>query len=164
MTATTKGPIMADDTAALVARLRNGDAMDGRTVCCKLDQCNCATMEEAADTITAQAAEIAERQADAAAAWDKCEERRIAQEKAEAALAAAEARVAVAFNHGYVIACCNLQNLHGSADEACDVLAELGVKQHEIEAMDLSEYDATALAEIRVARKDDPVGVKDGAA
>ncbi len=37
---------MADEE--LIARLTKGDAMDGRTVNCKLDMCNCAIMDEAA--------------------------------------------------------------------------------------------------------------------
>ena len=40
---------MADEE--LVKRLRGGDVMNGMTVDCKHDRCNCATMDEAADRI-----------------------------------------------------------------------------------------------------------------
>jgi hypothetical protein len=46
---------MTDD---LVKRLRKGDAMNGRVVNCKHDQCNCATMNEAADRIEALEREL----------------------------------------------------------------------------------------------------------
>ena len=62
-----------------------------------------------------------------------------------------------AFNRGYLIACCNLQNMHYEASIASDVLAEIGVTQSEVDAMDLCEYDAAALVEIRKARGDDPI-------
>jgi hypothetical protein len=39
---------MSDD---LLKQLRKGDAMDGKTVSCKHDLCNCAIMDEAADHI-----------------------------------------------------------------------------------------------------------------
>jgi 5'-deoxynucleotidase YfbR-like HD superfamily hydrolase len=66
----------------LVKRLRNAKAtQDFRH-----------TLEdEAADRIEALTAEIAELREDAAAAWDKCEERRIAKETTEAKLAKAVA-------------------------------------------------------------------------
>ena len=37
----------------LIKRLRGGDVMNGMTVDCKRDRCNCATMGEAADRIEA---------------------------------------------------------------------------------------------------------------
>lgn len=79
-------------------------------------------------------------------------------------VAALEARVKVLeaekiheFNSGYVIACCNTSNLHNEPTIACDVLAELDISEDDIQRMDLAEYDATALAEIRKQRKEDPV-------
>lgn len=49
------------------------------------------------------------------------------------------------FNIGYVIACCNLINLHGADIAAVDTLKQLGITRTEIDAMDLSEYDLSAL-------------------
>lgn len=60
-----------------------------------------------------------------------------------------------AFKAGYLLACCNLQNLHDQPGIACDVLAEAGITEADVAAMDLSDYDATALAEIRAARGPD---------
>lgn len=63
----------------------------------------------------------------------------------------------MAFNHGYLIACCNIKHLHSEEIIACDVLAQLGLIQSDVDAMDLTEYDAEALAEIRTSRGDDPI-------
>ncbi len=49
------------------------------------------------------------------------------------------------FNRGYVIACCNLVNLHGADIVAVDTLKQLGITRTDIDAMDLSEYDLSAL-------------------
>lgn len=57
-----------------------------------------------------------------------------------------------AFKAGYLLACCNLHNLHNEPGLACDVLAEAGITEADVAAMDLCDYDATALAEIRAAR------------
>lgn len=51
---------MTQDTRELVTRLRKGDQMDGETVRCKFDACNCAIMDEAATALTEQAERIAE--------------------------------------------------------------------------------------------------------
>jgi len=61
------------------------------------------------------------------------------------------------FNRGYLIACRNIANLHNEECIAADVLMEAGITQAEVDAMDLSEYDAEALVEIRAARNDDPI-------
>lgn len=63
-----------------------------------------------------------------------------------------EAAKAEGFNTGYLIACCNIQNLHGEAPIAFDVLAQLGVSRAEVRRMDLSEYDAAALRKIEKSR------------
>ncbi len=63
----------------------------------------------------------------------------------------------LAFNNGYLIACCNLANMHGEHCLACDVLGEAGITKSEVKAMDLCEYDAKALKKIRKARRDDPL-------
>lgn len=101
--------------------------------------------------------------------WDQAVERCIERIPEElythpANVAALEARVKVLeaekiheFNRGYVIACCNTSNLHNEPTIACDVLAELDISEDDIQRMDLAEYDATALAEIRKQRKEDPV-------
>ncbi|RWR30523.1 hypothetical protein D2T29_12695 [Sinirhodobacter populi] len=62
-----------------------------------------------------------------------------------------------AFNHGYLIACCNIENLHKEGPIAADVLAEAGISSAEVKAMNLSEYDARALRSIRKARSVDPI-------
>jgi hypothetical protein len=63
-----------------------------------------------------------------------------------------------AFNRGYLIACCNLANLHNEPCIASDVLLEAGISAAEVKAMDLTEYDMRALREIRKARTTDPIG------
>jgi hypothetical protein len=65
-----------------------------------------------------------------------------------------------AFNHGYVIACCNISNLHNDEVIAHDVLANLGVAKHEVVAMDLSEYDLTALKKIEKCRSQSPYAAR----
>ena len=60
------------------------------------------------------------------------------------------------FSRGYLIACCNLQSLHGEASMAFDVLQECGIKDKEVLDMDLSEYDADALMEICKGRSGSP--------
>jgi hypothetical protein len=61
------------------------------------------------------------------------------------------------FNRGYLIACCNIANLHNEECIASDVLIEAGIVQSDVTAMDLNEYDAAALVRIRAARSDDPI-------
>lgn len=61
-------------------------------------------------------------------------------------------RVKAAFNHGYVIACCNITNLHDEPGIAHDTLRELGVTKAEVKKMGLCDYDAKALREIERAR------------
>ena len=79
---------------------------------------------------------------------------------ARAALTAIEAAGVPAdlgFKHGYLIACCNLANLHNEPDMASDVLIECGISSAEVARMDLTDYDAIALREIRKARRLDPI-------
>jgi len=64
---------------------------------------------------------------------------------------------ALAFKAGYLIACCNIAHLHDEPGIACDVLAEAGITQADVKAMDLCEYDIKALTEIRRQRSDDPI-------
>lgn len=61
------------------------------------------------------------------------------------------------FNHGYVIACCNLLHSHNEDSLAADLLAEAGLSEADIEALNLDEYDARALKTIREAIHDDPI-------
>ncbi|MDR6181996.1 hypothetical protein [Asaia bogorensis] len=73
----------------------------------------------------------------------------------EAQLAQSEKR---SFNHGYLIACCNISHLHDEPSIARDVLAECGLSTRDISTIELSDYDAKALSEIRVSRGDqDPI-------
>ncbi|KAB2728213.1 hypothetical protein [Brucella anthropi] len=53
-----------------------------------------------------------------------------------------------AFEHGYVLACCNIVNLHDEPTIAHCTLSELGVTRTAVKAMDLSEYDLKALRKI----------------
>lgn len=62
-----------------------------------------------------------------------------------------------AFNLGYLIACCNIQNLHDDPVIASDVLAEAGITRAELKDMDLNNYDSKALRAIRKARPLDPI-------
>jgi hypothetical protein len=55
------------------------------------------------------------------------------------------------FARGYVIACCNLSNLHREPSMARDIFLELGVTKAEIEKMDLSEHDLEAIKEMNEA-------------
>lgn len=57
-----------------------------------------------------------------------------------------------AFNHGYVLACCNIANLHDEPSIAFDVLRELGITKAEVKAMELCDYDAKALCKIERSR------------
>jgi hypothetical protein len=52
------------------------------------------------------------------------------------------------FLRGYVLAVCNLNNMHDMPSVAWDVLLQLGVTKAEIKRLDLSEYDAKALRKI----------------
>lgn len=63
----------------------------------------------------------------------------------------------LAFSRGYLIACCNLDNLHDMPCVASDVLAEGGVTSADIRKMGLTEYDLKALRRIRKARNLDPI-------
>lgn len=66
---------------------------------------------------------------------------------------------ALAFKAGYLIACCNIAHLHDEPGIACDVLAEAGITQADVKAMELCDYDARALKEIRKQRPErgDPI-------
>lgn len=70
-------------------------------------------------------------------------------EKAEAERDAAEERE---FNRGYLIACCNLTNLHDMPEVGFDVLRELGLRKAQVDGFGLSEYDAEALRNIEKGR------------
>jgi hypothetical protein len=61
------------------------------------------------------------------------------------------------FNSGYMLACCNLTNMHDQPGLASDVLAEAGMTEADVAAMGLSEYDRRALAEIRKGRATNPL-------
>ncbi|MBM6396160.1 hypothetical protein JQC79_10405 [Ochrobactrum anthropi] len=61
-----------------------------------------------------------------------------------------------AFEHGYVMACCNIVNLHDEPTIAHDTLSELGVTLAAVKAMDLSEYDLKALRKIERDRSRSP--------
>lgn len=70
-------------------------------------------------------------------------------EKAEAERDAAEERE---FNRGYLIACCNLTNLHDMPEVGFDVLRELGLSKAQVDGFGLSEYDTEALRNIEKSR------------
>jgi hypothetical protein len=55
------------------------------------------------------------------------------------------------FARGYVIACCNLSNLHREPSMAREIFFQLGVTKAEIERMDLSEYDLKAVKKMNEA-------------
>lgn len=63
-------------------------------------------------------------------------------------LEAAEAETKRQFNVGYILACCNLTNLHDEPCMSFDVLEQLGISRAEVKAMNLSEYDTKALRKI----------------
>ncbi|WP_312529623.1 hypothetical protein [Paracoccus sp. (in: a-proteobacteria)] len=108
---------------------------------------------EAATALTAQQAEI-ERlrglERDTYATWKKvAADLQARAEKAEAERDAAEERE---FNRGYLIACCNLTNLHDMPEVGFDVLRELGLRKAQVDGFGLSEYDAEALRNIEKGR------------
>ncbi|ANA12888.1 hypothetical protein [Acetobacter oryzifermentans] len=73
-------------------------------------------------------------------------------------LAAERKRIGrAAFGNGYLIACCNIHNMHNEPSIAADILSQADITISEVMAMDLSEYDASALEEIRAARSNDPI-------
>lgn len=88
---------------------------------------------------------------EAEAAIAKCKDR-IAE--LEAKLATESKR---SFNAGYLIACCNLCNIHNEGSIAADVLSQVDITRSEVSAMDLSEYDSNALQIIRRSRIPDPI-------
>jgi regulator of RNase E activity RraB len=59
-----------------------------------------------------------------------------------------------AFNSGYLIACTNAMNLHGNSVICANTLSQAGITQTQVDAMDLSKYDADALAKIREENPD----------
>lgn len=61
------------------------------------------------------------------------------------------------FKGGYLLACCNLVHLHDRPCLASDVLGEAGITEADVAAMDLTDFDAKALSEIRAARQTDPL-------
>jgi hypothetical protein len=63
----------------------------------------------------------------------------------------------LAFNTGYLIACCNLVNMHDRPCLASDVLAEAGITEADVQAMGLTEYDQRALEKIRKGRAANPL-------
>ena len=56
------------------------------------------------------------------------------------------------FDVGYVLACCNVTNLHGLPDVAADILAEGMAEMDDIKNWGLSEYDMNALTAMQEAR------------
>lgn len=88
---------------------------------------------------------------EAEAAIAKCKDR-IAE--LEAKLATESKR---SFNAGYLIACCNLCNMHNEESIAADLLSQVDITRSEVAAMDLSEYDSNALQIIRRSRIPDPI-------
>lgn len=61
------------------------------------------------------------------------------------------------FKAGYLLACCNIVNMHGEETIAADVLAEAGISEADIAGLDLCEDDAEALRLIRASRSEDPI-------
>jgi len=61
------------------------------------------------------------------------------------------------WKRGYLIACCNIQNLHCETTIAEDVLHEAHISQSDVDTMDLAGYDEEALATIREFARKDPI-------
>lgn len=61
------------------------------------------------------------------------------------------------FKRGYLLACTNMMNLHGDSVIARDTLNQVNITEAEVKAMDLAEYDAEGLAEIRAESHGDPI-------
>lgn len=61
------------------------------------------------------------------------------------------------FKRGYLLACTNMMNLHGDSVIAYDTLIQVNITEAEVKAMDLAEYDAAGLAEIRAEGRSDPI-------
>jgi len=62
-----------------------------------------------------------------------------------------------AFKAGYLLACCNVVNLHNEETIAADVLAEGGITEADVRKMDLSDYDKAALRKMRANSSFDPL-------
>ncbi len=52
------------------------------------------------------------------------------------------------FERGYVIACCNLINMHGADTHSVDLFSALGITKAKIKRMNLTDYDMSALADL----------------
>jgi hypothetical protein len=63
----------------------------------------------------------------------------------------------LAWKHGYLMACCNMNSMFDRPGMAADVLGQATITQVNVDAMDLCEFDIAELAKIRAGRKDDPI-------
>ena len=61
------------------------------------------------------------------------------------------------FKRGYMLACCNLVNMHDEPTIGAEVLAAADITKADVKAMDLTDYDATALREMRKYGRFDPI-------
>lgn len=61
------------------------------------------------------------------------------------------------FKQGYLMACTTLTNLHREPGMARDVLQEINISEEDISAMDLNDWDAEGLADIRAEPGGDPI-------
>lgn len=79
-----------------------------------------------------------------------------AEKRAEVIEAKFGAAEKTAFEHGYVLACCNIVNLHDEPTIAHCTLSELGITREAVKDMNLSEYDLKALRKIERDRSRSP--------
>lgn len=116
-----------------------------------LSKSSAVTREQVADLDYARYGNLRAMEEEITALTVKCEGLRIALADREKIAARR------GFTRGYVIACCNVQHETRNSEIACNVLRQIGVTQAEIDVLDLTEFDALALAKIRAGGCGDPV-------
>lgn len=56
------------------------------------------------------------------------------------------------FNRGYILACCNIQNILDQPGVGWEAINQLNISQTEIDKLDLSERDQKILEKIRLSK------------
>ena len=56
------------------------------------------------------------------------------------------------FNRGYILACCNIQNILDQPGVGWEAINQLNISQTEIDKLDLSEHDQRTLEKIRLVK------------
>ena len=78
-------------------------------------------------------------------------------EELEARINALTEQADLEFKRGYMIACCNYDNLFDQPTCVAEILGAADITAADVKAMDLCEYDIKALRKIRKHGRDDPI-------